>query len=183
MTHTAYVGRRIGGMSVAFVFQYGSNTSSGRLNSEDRLQGDARLLGLAYTVGQYDLGFTVWSRTNNCAAADLVRAPGRHVWGVLYDIPDHLLSRDTANNRRSLDEIEGPRYRRRKIKICRAGMRETLLTVWTYTVITRQNGLKTSRKYANHIITGLQENQAPQEYIDHVRTRVLKNNPGLEGQI
>ncbi|MEK9138018.1 MAG: hypothetical protein AAB393_12905, partial [Bacteroidota bacterium] len=99
---------------MAFVFQYGSNSSSRRLNSVGRLRGDARSLGLAQTVGQYDLGFTVWSKTNQCAAADLVRAHGRHVWGVLYDIPDYLLSRGTAGSRRSLDAIEGRLYKRRR---------------------------------------------------------------------
>jgi hypothetical protein len=96
--------------SMALVFQYGSNTSSRRINSDDRLHGDAKSLGLAFTVGQYDLGFTVWSKGNNCAAVDLVRARNRKVDGVLFEIPDHLLSKETSGERRSLDQIEGPKY-------------------------------------------------------------------------
>ena len=172
-----------GGIRMALVFQYGSNTSKSRLNSTDRLRGDAKSLGLVLTVGQYDLGFTVYSKMNRCAAADLVRARGRHVWGVLYEIPDHLLSRDTASDRRSLDAIEGPRYRRRRIKIRRPGTSDTPLTVWTYTVITKQRDLKTSREYVSHILSGLREHEAPPEYIDHVRSRILRNNPNLTGQI
>lgn len=168
---------------MALVFQYGSNSSSARLNSRNRLRSEATSLGLAYTVGQYDLGFTVWSESNNCAAADLVRAPGKQVWGVLYDIPNYLLSRDTVCNRRSLDAIEGSRYRRRKIKLCRPGMPGTPFTAWTYTVIQKQKGLRTSREYANYILDGLCEHQAPSEYINHVKTRILKNNPDLEGHI
>lgn len=168
---------------MALVFQYGSNTSSRRLNSQDRLRGDAQSLGLANTVGQYDLGFTVWSKKNNCAAADLVRARGKHSWGVLYDIPDHLLSRDTAGRRRSLDAIEGCRYRRRTIRIRKVGALDSSLTVWTYTVIQKQQGLITSCKYAAHILAGLREHDAPGVYIDHVRDRILRNNPALRGKI
>ena len=116
---------------MALVFQYGSNTSSARLNAPERLRRDAKSLGLAYTIGQYDLGFTVWSKTNNCAAADLVQTPGRKAWGVLYEIPDNLLSRETAGDRKSLDAIEGSRYRRRKIRVCRANTPDAPLTVWT----------------------------------------------------
>lgn len=168
---------------MALVFQYGSNTSSVRLNGPKRLRGYAKSLGLAYTVGQYHLGFTVWSNTNNCAAADLVRAPGRKAWGVIYEIPDNLLSRDSAGDRKSLDAIEGPRYRRRKIRVCRANMPYAPLTVWTYTVTTKQKGLRTSREYANHILTGLREHKAPADYIEQVKSRVLKNNPDLREHI
>jgi hypothetical protein len=168
---------------MALVFQYGSNTSSARLNASERLRGDAKSLGLAYTVGQYDLGFTVWSKTNNCATADLVRAPGRKVWGVLYEIPDSLLSRETADDRKSLDAIEGPRYRRRKIRVCRANTPDAPLTVWTYTAITKEKGLRTSRDYVNHILTGLREAHAPADYIAHVKARILKNNPDLQEHI
>ena len=171
------------GKTMALVFQYGSNTSSLRLNSRERLCGDAASLGLAYTVGQFNLGFTVWSKTNKCAAADLVRARGKTVWGVLYEIPDNLLSKDTAGGRRSLEEIEGPHYRRRKIRVCRAGAPLSPLTVWTYTVIDKKKGLKTSRDYVQHILAGLQEHHAPPEYTAHVRTRILRNNPELRAEI
>lgn len=168
---------------MALIFQYGSNTSSLRLNSPERLDGAAISLGLAYTVGQFNLGFTVWSKTNNCAAADLVRARGKKVWGVLYEIPDNLLSKDPAVGRRSLDEIEGPRYRRRKIRVCRAYAPFAPMTVWTYTVIDKKKGLKTSRDYVKHILTGLQEHHAPTEYIAHVKARIRKNNPELRPEI
>lgn len=168
---------------MALVFQYGSNTSSARLNSPDRLNGDAKSLGLAYTMGQYDLGFTVFSSTNNCAAADLVRTPGRKAWGVLYEIPDNLLSKNTAGNRKSLEAIEGPQYRKRKIRVCKVNAPDTQLTVWTYTVKTKQKGWKTSREYVNHILSGLYAHHAPADYIEHVKDRILNNNPDLREYI
>lgn len=164
---------------MGLIFQYGSNTSSLRLNSQERLCGEAMSLGLAYTVGQFNIGFTVWSKKNNCAAADLVRARGKKVWGLLYEIPDDLLSKTTAAGRKSLDEIEGQLYRRRKIRVCRADTPLSPVKVWTYTVINRMKGLKTSNDYINHILTGLLEHYAPPEYIEHVKDFILKNNPEL----
>jgi len=168
---------------MAFVFQYGSNTSSARLNSEGRLRGDARSLGLACTAGQYDVAFTVFSTSNNCAAADMVRARNKKVWGVLYEVPDNLMSRETSGNRKSFDQIEGPFYRRRKIKIFRGGNPDSPLIAWTYTVRTRTKGIKTSAEYARHILVGLQEHHAGPEYIDHMRRKILKNNPELHNQL
>ncbi len=172
-------------MQMALVFQYGSNTLSSHLNSQDRLRGDARSLGLAYTVGQYDLGFTVYSKGNKCAAADLIRARGKKVWGVLYEIPDHLLSRGTAGKRKSLDAIEdeGNNYRRRKIRVCKGRAPKSPMTVWTYTVINKTKGLKTSFKYVQHILRGLHEHHAPSGYIEHVKVRILQNNPALRAQL
>jgi hypothetical protein len=90
---------------MALVFQYGSNTSSKRINSANRLRGDAISLGLACTVEDFQFDFTVWSTTNNCAAADIIKGSGRKLWGVLYEIPDYLIRRDTAGSRCSHREI------------------------------------------------------------------------------
>ncbi len=79
---------------MALIFQYGSNLSVSRLNHADRLNGDAELVAVAQTVEHFELRFSVWSVTNNCAAADIVpNSSGRSIYGVLYSVPDHLLSR------------------------------------------------------------------------------------------
>ena len=44
---------------MAKVFQYGSNTSSSRLNSKERLQGDAKVLSVAQTVDNFEFDFSV----------------------------------------------------------------------------------------------------------------------------
>jgi len=164
---------------MAILFQYGSNLSFTRINSENRLCGDAKSLGLAYTFGKYDIGFTSWSTTNGCAAADLIRSRKRIVCGVLYEIPDYLLSRETSNQRKSMDAIEGPNYRRRKIRILRKGNRKKILNVWTYTVRNRRKGIKTSKTYADFIINGLKENNAPRKYVKHIKDRIVNNNSEL----
>ncbi len=65
------------------IFQYGSNISTARLNDRDRLNGDARVISIVSTVDKFDIAFTVWSKSNGCAAADIVQSDtGRHIYGV-----------------------------------------------------------------------------------------------------
>lgn len=94
---------------MALVFQYGSNCLDREVNSNNRLRGDALFVDVAETVEDFELAFDVCSKTRGCAASDIVRKPGGKVWGVLYEIPDYLIGRETANarGRRSFDEIEG----------------------------------------------------------------------------
>ena len=89
------------------VFQYGSNMSSVRLNSPARLQGEAVPLGLAITEDLFDLGFTVFSSQNGCAAADLTPDGSRRIVGVLYEIPESRVLRERSGGLRTLDDVEG----------------------------------------------------------------------------
>lgn len=171
---------------MALVFQYGSNMSAARLNHANRLAGDAKAIGIARTVEPFELAFTVWSKTNACAAADMIPSKtGRSVYGVVYEIPDFLLSRDTArkHNRKSLDAIEGEgtNYVRRAIDLFKAdGLR---LSAMTYVVKERGTGLKTSLAYVKHILDGLKEHCIPEEYRQYVVSRIIDNNPDLQKEI
>ena len=70
---------------MTLVFQYGSNTSSSRLNSDDRSKGDAKVVGLVCTKDIFKLDFTVWGQGNKCAAADIVPGVGEVTgWEPLY---------------------------------------------------------------------------------------------------
>jgi len=168
---------------MAIVFQYGSNCDAQRLNSSDRLCGDANFIEIASTVDNFELDFTVFSKTNNCAAADIVPRSGRKIWGVLYDIPDHLIKRETADQRKSLDAIEGEgvNYQRTTITVQRRD--ETTTPAITYIAKTRRVGLKTSLKYVEYIIKGLRGADVPNDYIEYVKQRVVENNPGLKKPI
>jgi hypothetical protein len=167
---------------MALVFQYGSNMSVSRLNGGDRLAGGAKFISIATTAERFELVFSVWSKSNNCAAADLMKSStGRTVFGVLYEIPDFLLSRDTAkkNGRKSLDEIEGEgtNYVREMIDVVtKEGVAVRALT---YVVKSRKENLKTSEAYVGHILVGLQEHCMPMEYRQYVRSRIVKNNEDL----
>lgn len=163
---------------MALVFQYGSNTSSTRLNLPDRLCGDAKDLGLVCTQARFELDFDIWSSTNNCAAADIREGAGQ-VIGVLYEVPDYLVDRATAGARRSLDAIEGLRYQRRSIGVQKPNGTQVEGNVITYTVRTPERALRTSLDYASHIVAGLREHGAPDEYIAYVKNRVIANNPVL----
>ncbi len=92
---------------MALVFQYGSNMSSKRINSDSRLKGDASVIGVANAKKDFELVFDIDSKSNKCAAADITHVSGRRIWGVLYEIADRLICRDTSGARKSLDEIEG----------------------------------------------------------------------------
>lgn len=167
---------------MALVYQYGSNMSVARLNSDDRLAGDAKGVCVATTVEPFELVFSVWSKSNNCAAADLLPSnAGRTVYGVLYEIPDFLLSRDTAKEkgRKSLDAIEGEgsNYVRAMIDVVTSD--GATVRAMTYVVKNRQANLKTSAAYVSHILAGLREHNIPAEYCQYVRSKIVENNGDL----
>ena len=167
---------------MSLVFQYGSNTSSRRLNSEKRLAGEALVVGLAHTLEPYQLDFTVWSRQNGCAAADIAPGAGRTIWGVLYRIPAHRIERHGAGDPICLDAIEseGRNYVRVPIDVRLADGALVAGEVITYVVRQRRDGLVTSLAYARHILEGLREHDAPSEYLDYVKQRIICNNATLE---
>lgn len=167
---------------MALVFQYGSNMSVARLNSADRLAGDAKAVCVATTVEPFELVFSVWSESNNCAAADLLPSnAGRTVYGVLYEIPDFLLSRATAKEkgRKSIDEIEGEGTNYVRAMIDVVTNNEATVRVMTYVVKNRQANLKTSAAYVSHILAGLREHNIPAEYCQYVRSKIVENNGNL----
>lgn len=168
---------------MALIFQYGSNMSTARLNSAERLVGDAKLIGVARTVVPFEFGFTVWSGGNGCAAADLVPTEkGRSIYGVLYEVPDFLLSCDTAaaRGRKSFDEIEGEYVRTPVELITIDGSQVQAIT---YLVRERVPDLKTSLAYVSHILLGLQEHSMPEDYCQYVLSKIVENNPELTGQL
>jgi cation transport regulator ChaC len=168
---------------MALIFQYGSNMSIARLNGKDRLCGDAKPIGVMKTLGLFELVFSVWSKTNNCAAADIVPCDfGKEIYGVVYDVPEILLSRNTAkmNNRISMDQIEGEgtNYVRRNIDLLKPD--GSTASALTYVAKEPKSGLVTDLDYVKHILTGLSENNIPEEYRHYVRSRVIDNNPMLK---
>jgi hypothetical protein len=167
---------------MTLVFQYGSNMSSRRLNGEDRLRGDAKVKCVAQTVEPFELLFSVWSKGNNCAAADIFQSrAGRRLFGVVYEIPDHLLSRETAksHDRMSMDAIEGEgrNYVRQAIELEELdGYR---FTAMTYVAETRRVGIKTQMHYVQHIFDGVREHNLPMEYLEYASGQITTNNPAL----
>ncbi len=170
---------------MAYVFQYGSNTLSSRLNSEDRLKGDARSLGVVYTREDFELDFNVFSDNNQCAAADIIPNGSRKIWGVLYEIPDYLIRRGASPGRKSLDAIEGEgnNYRRIGIALRYPDGSPVEEDAITYVVINRQSDCRTSLDYCRFIVAGLREHNISDEYIDYVKGRMVTNNETLRDAV
>jgi gamma-glutamylcyclotransferase (GGCT)/AIG2-like uncharacterized protein YtfP len=170
---------------LVLVFQYGSNCSENELNGKDRLCGDAKFIDIAETVEDFELAFDVYSRIRDCAASDIVRKPGGKVWGVLYEVPDCLIGRATAETcgRNSLDAIEGEgtNYKRETISVRRP--KGAIVSALTYTVKRPKPGLKTNIIYVRHIICGLREHQVPLQYIAKVKAIATTNNPGIAAAV
>jgi hypothetical protein len=140
---------------------------------------------IAETVDDYQLAFDVWSRGRGCAASDIVASPGNKVWGVVYDVPDFLIARDTAaqRERKSLDAIEGEgtNYARHPITIKSAN--GELLAASTYRVIHPRAGLQTNVEYVGYIVRGLQEHGVAREYIAKVKAIAITNNPTIAAAV
>jgi hypothetical protein len=170
---------------MALIFQYGSNCSESQINGEDRLRGDAKFVGIAETIDDYQLAFDVFSKTRECAASDIVPSPGCKVWGVLYEMPDFLIHRKTAaeHDRKSLDAIEGEgkNYARHSIIVKSAN--GDIRAAITYRVITPQPGLKTSLDYVRHIVDGLREHCVSEQYVAAVKDIACVNNPAIALQV
>lgn len=162
------------------VFQYGSNCLDSQINGEDRLRGDARAVGIA-VAENHELSFDVHSQTRNCAASNIVPREGAVAWGVLYEIPDELIGRESAKplERKSLDAIEGEgsNYRRCKIQVRRPS--GELVEAMTYTVIAPRPGLKTGLEYAGFIEAGLSERGVSETCITRVKEIAAANNPEI----
>ena len=171
---------------MALVFQYGSNMSVARFNGEDRLAGDAKTICVARTAEPFELAFSVWSNSNSCAAADLLPSKtGRNIYGVLYEVPEYLMSRDAAkrSGRRSLDAIEGEGKNYVRATINLTTNDEATVSAITYLVKTPQINLKTSAAYVGHILAGLREHNIPEEYRQYVRSKIIENNGELRDDL
>lgn len=161
--------------SETLFFQYGSNCDAERLNAPERLDGAATNPRLAETIGEYDIAFNVWSNGNGCAASNLMPTLGRHAWGVLYDIPRDLLSGKRTDGKKTMTEIEGPRYEPTTITV-RTDGQDIKATTFLVKKNAQRDGLWTSRKYVGHIVAGLRKNNAPRKYIEHVLEIAIATN-------
>lgn len=110
--------------------------------------------------------FDIWSKNNRCASANIIPGIGRKMWGVVYEIPVWLLTRESSGPRTELSQW-------RKI-------REPVLT---YVGFNHQQGIKTSLEYVKHMFAGLREHEIPNEYVEYAKTRVIANNPDLKSAL
>lgn len=151
-----------------FVFQFGSNCTSGRINGPNRLNGSAKALGSAQTVEDFDIAFDVVSKTNGCAASDLIQKPGRKAWGVLYEVSEDGLKR--------LKDIEGLRYEEKPIIVVDQQGKEHEARTFVVREEKRRQDLATSAAYVSWIIYGLRDHSVPEDWIAHVVDVAVETN-------
>jgi AIG2 family protein len=140
----------------------------GRLNSPRRLNGKAKDRGRGQTVEGFDIAFDVFSKTNGCAASDLVQTPGRKAWGVLYEVPDAAFE--------TLKKVEGPLYEEKPILVTDDKDQEQNATTFLVRPEERRIGLATSAAYVSWIVYGLREHGVPEDWIAHVLGVAVETN-------
>ncbi|WP_406672368.1 gamma-glutamylcyclotransferase family protein [Natronospira sp.] len=167
------------------VFQYGSNLSSRRLNSRQRLGGAARVVGIARTRHPYQFCFPVWGGINDCAAAGILPGGERPVWGVVYDIPHHFVVRSETADHPTLDAIEdeGRDYWRGPVELLSADGKDFPENIQTYHPRQPRQDLVTQWHYVRHILEGAREHALPPDYQNHLVACMLDNNPNLKTQL
>jgi len=156
------------------LFQYGSNMSAARLNDPARLNGQAMPLSAARLDG-WGIRFDLYSKTNESAVTDIVPAPGEHVMGVLFDVPESALA--------LMDKIEGVRpdgtgnYQQAQIEITAVLDGERVPAV-TYVGteagrqrFTMQSADRQAVKaaYFQHVLAGAGQFGFSQEYVIYLR--------------
>lgn len=170
--------------NVVYVFQYGSNMSTSRMQEPTERIPEAKPVEAAWTVDPYEFCFPIRSRKSDRAVSGITKSEsGRKIFGVLYAIPADLLDRKHVRpGRASLDEIEGEgrNYRRTTIRVVRAGSGEEIEAV-TYLPNPQENPGYTDEEYAGYIRAGLSEWNAPQDYVQYVEGVIVKSLANNDG--
>ena len=145
---------------MTLLFAYGSNLAVDQMEAwcpRHRFVGAARLDG-------FRLEFRRRSIRWQGGAADVVEAPGEHVWGALYELPEDELERLDAK------EAAGDAYRRRPVEVNQQGERRAAVT---YEVIDKEElEPAPAPAYAEALLRGAAERNLPPEWRSHLEHRL-----------
>ncbi len=124
----------------------------------------------AARLKDYRLAFTRLSKSRQCGVADVLQNTSAEVWGAVFQIDETEIG--------VLDKSEGYQpgrqrtknaYERYEIQVERAGEGQELLTVWTYTVVTKiEPNPKPSQEYKQLILDGARMWTLPNPYIQQL---------------
>jgi len=161
------------------LFQYGSNMNPDRLNSADRLDGDAEVVGVARLKG-WGVRFDLYGELAQGGVTDIVRSGKEDVEGVLYKVPYRLVVAPRRQRSR-MDEIEGAglgkrsNYKRLKVSVSRKGKKIEART-YVGTAAGRDRFLRrsvedrrVSKDYFGHVLTGAKRFKFSKRYIAYLR--------------
>jgi hypothetical protein len=167
------------GQRYIMLFQYGSNMDPNRLNSADRLDGAAQVVGVARLPG-WGVRFDLYGVLAQSGVTDIVRSTKEHVEGVLYKLPYRLVV-PPRGERSTMDRIEGAglggrsNYKRLKLSVWRDGNKIEART-YVGTVLGRKRFLRRSNEnrrvsadYFGHVLSGARRFQLPAGYIAYLR--------------
>ena len=113
------------------------------------------------------------------STANIVKAPGRKVWGVLYEIPNDFIRGPRNDGRKTLKQIEGKRYCEITLRVRRLDGEKRDAATFVVREKFQEEGLKTSAEYVSHIVQGLREQGVSNEYIREVKRISAENNTGI----
>lgn len=154
-------------MTISY-FAYGSNMAPDVIA---KLCPRHRCLGIA-RLADYRLAFTRRSRKTGSGVADIVQAPGRTVWGVLYEISDDDLA--------AIDRKEGYdwAYTRVTLPVHLRTDGSTRMAA-TYTVRSKEpTEVPPSRQYLGRVAAAAHERGLPDSYVAQLEAMATAgNNP------
>jgi gamma-glutamylcyclotransferase (GGCT)/AIG2-like uncharacterized protein YtfP len=140
-------------------FAYASNMSSETMT---RLCPGHRFAGLA-ELPDHRLSFTRRSIRSGTGVADIVRADGQSVWGVLYDLDAAMLA--------VLDEKEGNGWAYRRDLVTVRGARDEQRDALAYSVIAKEpDEVRPSADYLRGVLDAARERSLPEHYVDALAT-------------
>jgi cation transport regulator ChaC len=113
----------------------------------------------------YELQFTHTSNILKSGTADIIPAPGKSVWGVVYEL--------TAEDRRQLDKKEGVStkvYQPQDLTVQAEGDPQRSLKVYTYVICSKESPRpKPSTIYLKYLLDGAKKWQLPSSYVELLR--------------
>ena len=160
-----------------------------RLNSVNRLNGTAQVIGSARLNG-WGIRFDLYSGGDNrCGVTDMVPSEDEYVLGVLYEVPFDLVFAPKGQQSR-MDKIEGAKadctgnYRKKRVFVSR-GER----TVPAVTYIGTEAGKKrflekseeerrVSKQYFAHLLAGAKQFNFPAAYMSYLRRQAGRGHDG-----
>ena len=141
-------------------FAYGSNMDWAQMQQRCP---SARFLNRA-TLADRQIAFTRKSVSRRCGVADVVRAAGQRVWGVVYEIEETEVGK--------LDECEGYQsgrawnaYWRRECTVFLDDDAQNPLVCSSYFATPQPEPPLPSRAYVHHLLDGARRWGLPADYI------------------
>lgn len=135
-------------------FAYASNMASATMT---RLCPGHRFAGVA-ELPDHRLAFSRRSIRTGTGVADIVRADGQSVWGVLYELDAAMLA--------VLDEKEGNGWAYRRDLVSLRGTRAEELVALVYSVIAKEPGeVRPSPEYLRVVLDAARERLLPEHYV------------------